>query len=71
MSPQLCLWLCDKGNLQEVAYRPLLHAIDPPIKGSSQQGNLEEISESVYYRDGKFHYTVLNDPMKHPSECAD
>ncbi|CDJ66654.1 hypothetical protein, conserved [Eimeria necatrix] len=49
----LCLWLCDKGNLQEVAYRPLLHAIDPPIKGSSQQGNLEEISESVYYRDGK------------------
>lgn len=46
----LCLWLCDKGNLQEVAYRPLLAAIDPPV---NEEENFSEVVDSVYYRNGR------------------
>ena len=60
---QLCLWLCDKGNLQEVAYRPLLAAIDPPV---NEEENFSEVVDSVYYRNGqRVTHTMCPTPYNH------
>ncbi|XP_026192233.1 uncharacterized protein LOC34621494 [Cyclospora cayetanensis] len=63
----LCLWLCDKGNLQEVAYRPLLAVLDPPAKEPLQEETIQEgLKESIYYKNGKI--VPLAESMKKNQE---